>query len=106
MKRRVNEFEASMGPEIAELRYSAILLIDRRGRLQPADGPRLTGGPRLAVMPAHAILNYCFALLQAETRLALSALGLDSGLGIGLHTDTADSLALDVLEPVRPQVEA
>jgi CRISPR-associated endonuclease Cas1 len=67
----------------------------------------LTGGPRLAVTPAHAILNYCFALLQAETRLALSALGLDSGLGVGLHTDTAnrDSLALDVLEPIRPQVE-
>jgi CRISPR-associated endonuclease Cas1 len=67
----------------------------------------LTGGPRLAVTPAHAILNYCFALLEAETRLALSALGLDSGLGVGLHTDTAnrDSLALDVLEPIRPQVE-
>jgi hypothetical protein len=67
----------------------------------------LTGGPRLAVTPAHAILNYCFALLEAETRLALSALGLDPGLGAGLHTDTAnrDSLALDVLEPVRPQVE-
>lgn len=67
----------------------------------------LTGGPRLAVTPAYAILNYCFALLEAETRLALSALGLDPGLGVGLHTDTAnrDSLALDVLEPVRPQVE-
>jgi len=67
----------------------------------------LTGGPRLAVTPVHAILNYCFALLQAETRLALSALGLDVGLGVGLHTDTAnrDSLALDVLEPVRPEVE-
>jgi CRISPR-associated endonuclease Cas1 len=68
----------------------------------------LTGGPRLAVTPAHAILNYCFALLEAETRLALSALGLDPGLGVGLHTDTADrsSLAFDVLEPVRPEVEA
>jgi CRISPR associated protein Cas1 len=55
------------------------------------------------VTPAHAILNYCFALLEAETRLALSALGLDPSL----HTDTADrsSLAFDVLEPVRPQVE-
>jgi CRISPR-associated endonuclease Cas1 len=68
----------------------------------------LTGGPRLAVTPVHAILNYCFALLEAETRLALAALGLDPGLGVGLHTDTAnrDSLALDVLEPVRPQVES
>jgi len=67
----------------------------------------LTGGPRLAVTPAHAILNYCFALVEAETRLALSALGLDPGLGLGLHTDTADrsSLAFDVLEPARPEVE-
>jgi CRISPR-associated endonuclease Cas1 len=67
----------------------------------------LSGGPRLAVTPAHAILNYCFALLEAETRLAISALGMDPGLGLGLHTDTAnrDSLVFDVLEPIRPQVE-
>jgi len=67
----------------------------------------ITGGPRLAVTPAHVILNYCFTLLEAETRLAISALGMDAGLGLGLHTDTADrsSLAFDVLEPVRPQVE-
>ncbi len=40
--------------------------------------------------------------------MAVSALGLDPGLGLGLHTDTPnrDSLALDVLEPVRPQVES
>ena len=68
----------------------------------------LSGGPRLAVTPVHAILNFCFALLESETRLAVSALGLDPGLGLGLHTDTPnrDSLALDVLEPVRPDVEA
>jgi CRISPR-associated endonuclease Cas1 len=67
----------------------------------------LSGGPRLAITPVHAILNYSFALLESETRLALTALGLDPGLGLGLHTDTPnrDSLALDVLEPVRPQVE-
>ncbi len=67
----------------------------------------LSGGPRLAVTPVHAIINYCFALLEAETRLALSSLGLDPGLGVGLHTDTADrdSLALDVLEPIRPEIE-
>jgi CRISPR-associated endonuclease Cas1 len=67
----------------------------------------LSGGPRLAVTPVHAVLNYCFALLEAEARLCVSALGLDPGLGIGLHTDTAnrDSLALDVLEPVRPELE-
>jgi CRISPR-associated endonuclease Cas1 len=67
----------------------------------------LSGGPRLAVTPVHAILNYCFALLEAESRAAVVSLGLDAGLGLGLHTDTPnrDSLALDVLEPVRPEVE-
>jgi CRISPR-associated endonuclease Cas1 len=67
----------------------------------------LSGGPRLAVTPVHAILNYVFALLEAETRVAIVSLGLDVGLGLGLHTDTADrsSLAFDVLEPVRPEVE-
>lgn len=68
----------------------------------------LSGGPRLAVTPFHAVLNYCFALLEAESRLALVALGLEPALGLGLHTDTPnrDSLALDVLEPVRPDIES
>lgn len=68
----------------------------------------LSGGPRLAVTPVHAILNYAFALLEAETRLSICALGLDPALGLGLHTDTPnrDSLVFDVLEPVRPQVES
>ena len=67
----------------------------------------LSGGPRLAITPVHAILNFCFALLESESRLALAALGLDPGLGLGLHTDTPnrDSLVFDVLEPVRPEIE-
>jgi CRISPR-associated endonuclease Cas1 len=68
----------------------------------------LSGSPRLAVTPFHAILNFCFGLLEAQTRLALTTLGLDPMLGLGLHTDTPnrDSLAFDVLEPVRPQIES
>src|SRR5262249_1751552 len=68
----------------------------------------LSGGPRLAITPVHAVLNYCFALLESETRAALCSLGLDAGLGMGLHTDTPsrDSLALDVLETVRPALES
>ena len=67
----------------------------------------LTGSPRLAANPANAILNYLYALLESEARIAAAALGLDPGLGV-LHTDAPnrDSLALDILEPVRPQVDA
>ena len=66
----------------------------------------LSGSPRLAVNPANAMLNYLYAVLESETRLALTTLGLDSGLGF-FHTDTAarDGLACDVMEPVRPQVD-
>jgi len=66
----------------------------------------LTGNPRLAVNPPNAILNYCFALLESESRLALVALGLDPGIGF-LHPARAnrDSLALDLMEAIRPDVE-
>jgi CRISPR-associated protein Cas1 len=67
----------------------------------------LTGSPRLSVNPANAMLNYLYAILEAEARLAVCALGLDPGLGV-MHMDTnvRDSLACDVMEPVRPMVDA
>jgi len=67
----------------------------------------LTGSPRLAVNPPNAMLNYLYAVLESEARLAAAALGLDPGIGI-LHvdTDSRDSLACDLMEPVRPQVDA
>jgi len=67
----------------------------------------LTGSPRLAVNPPGAILNYCYALLESESRLALVALGLDPGQGM-LHLDAParDSLACDLMETVRPSVDA
>jgi len=67
----------------------------------------LTGSPRLAANPANAMLNYLYALLEAEARVACLAVGLDPGIGI-LHADqpARDSLALDIMEAVRPQVDA
>ena len=67
----------------------------------------LTGSPRHATNPPNAILNYLYSVLESEARLAAAALGLDPGLGV-LHVDTParDSLACDLLEPVRPQVDA
>ena len=67
----------------------------------------ITGSPRLATNPPNAILNYCYGLLECETRLASAAVGLDSGMGM-LHVDTPsrDSLACDIMEAVRPSVDA
>lgn len=66
----------------------------------------LTGSPRLAVNPPNAILNYLYAVLESESRLAAAALGLDPGIGV-LHVDAParDSLACDLMEVVRPQVD-
>jgi len=67
----------------------------------------LTGSPRLSVNPPNAMLNYLYALLESESRLAAAALGLDPGIGL-MHADTEarDSLACDLMEPVRPQIDA
>lgn len=68
---------------------------------------QLTRSPRLATNPANAILNYLYALLEAETTLALQAIGLDPGMGI-FHTDKPGraSMSLDVMEACRPAVDA
>lgn len=67
----------------------------------------LTGSPRLAVNPLNAMLNYAYAVLEAETRLAISAMGLDPGLGfVHMDYEKRDSLACDLMEVVRPDVDA
>lgn len=67
----------------------------------------LTGSPRNAGNPANAMLNYLYSILEAEARIACLAVGLDPGLGV-FHADqqARDSLALDILEPIRPRVDA
>src|SRR5262249_34683779 len=67
----------------------------------------LTGSPRLACNPPNSILNYLYALLESEARSAAASLGMDPGLGV-LHADTTarDSLACDLMEPIRPQVDS
>jgi CRISPR-associated endonuclease Cas1 len=66
----------------------------------------LTTSSRLAVNPPNAMLNYLYAILESKARLALAALGLDPGMGV-LHNDlrSRDSLACDLMEPIRPQVD-
>ena len=68
--------------------------------------PLTSPSPRLSVTPAHSCLNYLLSVLESEARIALTALGLDSKLGV-FHVDRGyrDSLCFDISEPVRPQVE-
>jgi len=63
-------------------------------------------GSNRAVNPANAILNYCYAVLEGEARIACLAVGLDPMLGL-LHTDRTarGALALDLMEPARPAVD-
>jgi CRISPR-associated endonuclease Cas1 len=66
----------------------------------------LTNSPRSAASPAQAVLNYLYGMLEAEARIACLAVGLDPGLAV-LHADlrSRDSLACDLMEPVRPEVD-
>lgn len=65
-----------------------------------------SNGPRLAATPGNALANYLYTLAEQEAALALRAVGLDPGIGI-VHADqrSRDSLALDLLEPIRPRVD-
>lgn len=67
----------------------------------------ITGNPRTATDPVNALLNYLYALLEAETRIALLTFGIDPGLGFA-HADVSnrDALALDVMEAGRPAVDS
>ena len=66
----------------------------------------LTGSGRLAVNPPNAMLNYLYAILESEARIAAVAVGLDPHLGM-LHadTDSRPSLACDLMEAVRTRVD-
>lgn len=67
----------------------------------------LTSGPRKATNPANALLNYLYTIVMVEARLAALAVGCDPALGL-IHTDrpNRDSFACDLMEPVRPIVDA
>lgn len=67
----------------------------------------ISGTSRRSPNPVNAILNYLYTLLVSETRLVITALGLDPGFGL-LHVDksTRDSLVYDLMEPIRPKIDA
>jgi CRISPR-associated endonuclease Cas1 len=67
----------------------------------------LTQSPQSAVNPANAMLNYLYTILLGEASIALNIMGLDPALGyIHLDTPHRDSLSADLIEGVRPEVDA
>jgi CRISPR-associated protein Cas1 len=62
---------------------------------------------RHAVDPCNAILNYAYGMLEGQCRTALAAVGFDVACGV-LHADkqNRDSLVYDLMEPLRPLVDA
>ena len=63
-------------------------------------------GAKDAADPVNALLNFGYALLEAETKIACHAAGLDPALGV-LHADRDARLSFifDLMEPVRPVVD-
>lgn len=66
----------------------------------------LVEGKQNATDPVNALLNYAYMVGYAEARLACISVGLDPRLGI-LHYDKdgRDSLACDILETIRPEID-
>ncbi|MCF8566996.1 CRISPR-associated endonuclease Cas1 [Alicyclobacillus tolerans] len=61
---------------------------------------------RMATDPVNGLLNYGYAILEAETRIAAYVVGWDVDLGI-LHTsmEYRQSFVFDLMEPLRAQVD-
>jgi CRISPR-associated protein Cas1 len=61
---------------------------------------------RDATDPFNAVLNYCYTLLEVETRIACEAVGLDPDLGL-IHVDDRlrESFIYDLLEPLRAKAD-
>ncbi len=58
--------------------------------------------------PINAMLNYAYAVLEAETRIRIISEGYDPRIGIlhiGRKREKQDSFVFDLMEPLRPAVD-
>ena len=62
---------------------------------------------RWASHPTNALLNYAYAVLHSQVAIACASLGVNTGLGV-LHArrEGRPALVLDLMEPLRPIVDA
>jgi len=65
-----------------------------------------TGGPRKAIDPFNASLNYLYAVLETKVKQTFIMNNVDPDFGI-IHVDQGNrtSLVFDLMEPVRPGVD-
>jgi CRISP-associated protein Cas1 len=64
------------------------------------------GWNRNATHPVQAMLNYAYAVLESQIRIAVSAVGLDPTIGyLHANEDSRPALVLDLMEPLRPMVD-
>ncbi len=84
---------------------AAALYFQRLSFCFPTHIPFTTRSRRPPRDPANALLSFGYAVLLCEVEGAVRAHGLDAAIGC-LHTDRthAPSLALDLMEPLRPAV--
>ncbi|WP_156807871.1 CRISPR-associated endonuclease Cas1 [Henriciella marina] len=61
-----------------------------------------------ATHPINAMLNYAYAVLEADVRLKILAEGYDPRFGImhRVYKDASDAYVFDLMEPLRPKVDA
>ena len=61
------------------------------------------GWNRNATHPVQAMLNYAYAVLESQIRIAVSAVGLDPTIGyLHANEEGRPALVLDLMEPLRP----
>lgn len=67
----------------------------------------ISGGPRHAMHPVNAILNYAYSIAAAQITRSLAAHGFDPACGF-LHADAPGrySLTCDVMELLRADIDA
>jgi hypothetical protein len=68
----------------------------------------VTGSPRGASTPAHALWNFAYSCAAGEVGIALRSVGLDPGISpTGLHADTANRTGAtwDTVEAIRGDVD-
>lgn len=70
-------------------------------------GSPLSANARSATSPGQSLRNVVGGLAAAEIAVACRTIGLDPGMGIGLHADVRDrqSLVWEVMEAVRPSLD-